>query len=70
MRNLKAIENSYGFDMLTLAVLLKYVERIVANMEVKSYLQRNHSETLVLLSKILQENASGEHDDKCVSGTR
>jgi murein endopeptidase len=50
VRNLKAIENSYGIDMLTLAVSLKYVERIVANPAVKEYLQQIHPETFTLLS--------------------
>jgi hypothetical protein len=60
VRNLKAIENSYGLDMLTLAVSLKYIERVVINTEVKAYLHQKHPETLVLLSKMLQENAPGD----------
>jgi hypothetical protein len=59
VRNLKGIENSYGLDMLTLAVSLKYVERIVMNAEVKSYLHQKHPETLMLLAKILKERDPG-----------
>jgi RepB plasmid partitioning protein/ParB-like nuclease domain len=62
VRNLKSIENSYGLDMLTLAVSLKYVERVVINTEIKSYLHQKHPETLVLLSKIIQESESGNQN--------
>ena len=62
IRDLKAIENSYGLDMLTLAVSLKYVERMMANDNVRSYVQRACPETLSLLLELLQESCQGEHD--------
>ena len=62
VRDLKAIEKSYGTDMLTLAVSLKYVERIMANTNVRSYLEQSCPETLALLSGLLQGSRKGEHD--------
>jgi hypothetical protein len=62
VRDLKAIEKSYGTDMLTLAVSLKYVERIMANTNVRSYLEQSCPETLALLSGLLQDGRKGEHD--------
>jgi RepB plasmid partitioning protein/ParB-like nuclease domain len=62
VRNLKTIETSYGLDMLTLAVSLKYVERVVMNIVVTAYLHQKHPETLVILSRIVHENAPGEHN--------
>jgi hypothetical protein len=62
VRGLKAIENSYGVDMLTLAVSIKYVERILANANVKNYLEQTCPETLTLVLELLQESHQGEHD--------
>ena len=62
VRDLKAIENSYGIDMLTLAVSIKYVERIMANANVRSHLEQSCPETLTLLLGLLQESRKGEHD--------
>jgi hypothetical protein len=62
IRDLKALESSYGLDMLTLAVSLKYVERMMANDNVRSYVQRACPETLSLLLELLQESCQGEHD--------
>src|SRR5271168_5105846 len=38
VRDLKAVEKSFGVDMLTLAVTFKYLERIMGNLKVKKYL--------------------------------
>jgi hypothetical protein len=62
VRDLKAIEKSYGTDMLTLAVSLKYVERIISNTNVRGYLEKACPETLTLLSGLLQDKSHGEHD--------
>ncbi len=62
VRQLKAIENSYGTDMLSLAVSRKYVERIMANAKVKRYLESTCPETLTLLSGLLQHNSQSEHN--------
>jgi ParB-like chromosome segregation protein Spo0J len=62
VRDLKAIEKSYGLDMLTLAVSIKYVERIMANANVKNYLKQTCPETLTLLLELLQASRQGEHD--------
>jgi ParB-like chromosome segregation protein Spo0J len=62
VRGLKAIENSYGVDMLTLAVSIKYVERIMATASVKNYLEQTCPETLTLLLELLQESRQGDRD--------
>lgn len=62
VRGLKAIENSYGVDMLTLAVSIKYAERITANANVKKYLEQTCPETLTLLLGLLQESRQVDHD--------
>jgi RepB plasmid partitioning protein/ParB-like nuclease domain len=61
MRDLKAIEKSYGIDMLTLAVSIGYVERLLKNTRVKNYLEQSCPETLALLLELLQER-QGQHD--------
>ena len=62
VRGLKAIENSYGVDMLTLAVSIKYAERIAANANVRTYLEQTCPETLALLVELLQESRQVDHD--------
>ena len=54
VRNLKAIENSYGIDMLTLAVSLRYLGRVLANATVSSYLARKNPEALALLTGLIE----------------
>jgi RepB plasmid partitioning protein/ParB-like nuclease domain len=60
VRDLKAVENSFGVDMLTLAVSLKYLERLMRNAKVNSYLETACSEIFVLLIGLLQETRTGE----------
>jgi hypothetical protein len=62
VHDLKAIEKSYGTDMLTLAISLKYVERIMSNTNVQGYLEKACPETLTLLSGLLHDSRKGEHD--------
>jgi hypothetical protein len=60
VRDLKGVENSFGVDMLTLAVALKYLERIMRNAKIKKYLERTYPEIFVVLLGLLQETRSGE----------
>jgi hypothetical protein len=62
VRDLKAVEVSFGVDMLTLAVSLKYLERIMRSARVKKYIERTCPETLVVLLGLLQEVRTGETD--------
>jgi RepB plasmid partitioning protein/ParB-like nuclease domain len=60
VRDLKGVEKSLGVEMLTLAVSLKYLERIMKNVKVKRYLERAFPETFVVLVGLLQETQAGE----------
>jgi hypothetical protein len=55
VRDLKTVEASFGSDMLTLAVSLKYLERLMKNVKVKQYLERTCPETLVVARELLQD---------------
>jgi RepB plasmid partitioning protein len=60
VRDLKTVEKSFGVDMLTLAVSLKYLERIMRNSKVKRYLERSCPETFLVLAGLLREPHSGD----------
>jgi hypothetical protein len=60
VRDLRGVENSFGIDMLTLAVSLKYLERIMKNTKIKKYLERTCPETFVVLVELLQETRTTE----------
>jgi RepB plasmid partitioning protein/ParB-like nuclease domain len=60
VRDLKGVENSFGVDMLTLAVALRYLERIMRNTKIKKYLERTCPETSVVLLGLLQETRGDE----------
>jgi len=46
VKDLKALEESYGRDVLTLTVCSAYIRRMLANQHVERHLSRNHSELL------------------------
>jgi hypothetical protein len=55
IRDLKAIEDPYGTDVLTLTVLCVYFKRMLANPRVERNLSRNHPDFLrALCSAILE----------------
>jgi hypothetical protein len=58
VRDLKAVEKSFGIDMLTLAVSLKYLERIMRNSKARRYLERSCPETFLVLTGLLRESHS------------
>ena len=60
VRDLKGVEKSLGVEMLTLAVSLKYLERIMKNVKIKRYLERTCPETFVVLVGLLQETQARE----------
>lgn len=58
VRNLKAIEASYGADILTLTVSCAYVEQLLASPKVARYLERNHGGLLGTLQSLAAETRS------------
>ena len=44
MRNLKAVENSYGTEVLTLSVCCRYVGRVLADSKIRQYLKGHHGD--------------------------
>ena len=55
VKDLKAIEESYGRDVLTLTVCSAYVRRILANQHVERHLSRNHSELLEAVREAISD---------------
>lgn len=55
IRDLKAVEESYGTDILTLSVACAYIDRILANKEIDRHLQKRHPEILNTLRTLLAE---------------
>jgi ParB-like chromosome segregation protein Spo0J len=58
VRNLKAIEASYGADILTLTVSRGYVEQLLACQKVVRYLERNHDGLLGTLQALVSETSA------------
>lgn len=55
IRELKAVEESYGTDMLTLSIAGGYVERLLANPRVAKHLDKHHPDILGELRALLAE---------------
>lgn len=55
VRNLKAIEESYGTDILALSVCSSYAAEILENDRVARYLEKNHAGVLGTLRSLLKE---------------
>ena len=60
LRDLKAVEDSYGTDMLTLTVACAYLERMLGNPRVEKYLERNHVDTLRALRPLVADVRLGD----------
>jgi len=58
VRNLKAIEASYGTDILTLTVSRAYVEQLLACQKVVRYLERHHGGLLGTLQSLASETGT------------
>jgi RepB plasmid partitioning protein/ParB-like nuclease family protein len=55
LRDLKAVEESYGTDVLTLTVAWGYIDRLLQNAKIERYLARHHTDILQTLEKMLIE---------------
>lgn len=55
MRDMKALENSYGTDVLTLSIACGYVERLLGNSRVEKHLDKHHSDIVAELRSLLSE---------------
>lgn len=55
LRDYKAVEESYGADVLTLSVCSGYVNRLLGNARVQRYLTKRHPEILQQLRQLLEE---------------
>ena len=60
LADLKAVEDSYGTDMLALRISCGYLGKIFGNAKVARYLEKNHAETFKALQGILTEVGIGE----------
>jgi RepB plasmid partitioning protein/ParB/Sulfiredoxin domain len=55
IRDMKAVENSYGTDVLTLSIACGYVERLLGNSRVEKHLDKHHSDIAAELRSLLAE---------------
>lgn len=55
IRELKAVEESYGTDMLTLSIGCGYFERLLSNSRVEKHLEKHHPDILGELRKLISE---------------
>lgn len=62
IRDLKAVEESYGTDMLTLSIGCGYVERVLSNSRVAKHLEKHHPDILGELRTLVAEVKP--HNDK------
>jgi RepB plasmid partitioning protein len=56
LRDLKAVEESYGTDVLTLTVACGYLDRLLKNPKIERYLARNHADILQTVQAILSDS--------------
>ena len=55
IRELKAVEASYGTDMLTLSISCGYIERLLSNARIEKHLDKHHRDILGELRSLLSE---------------
>jgi hypothetical protein len=55
LRDLKAVEDSYGTDILILTMSCRYIERLLENGRVDRYLSKHHPDILNALRALLSE---------------
>jgi hypothetical protein len=60
LRDLKAVEDSYGTDMLTLTVSCGYLERLLENSKVAKYLEKHHADTMRALRALMANVRRGD----------
>jgi hypothetical protein len=68
LRDLKAVEESYGTDVLTLTVACGYLDRLLKNPKIERYLARNHPDILQTVQALLSD--SGIRSVVSVNGHR
>jgi hypothetical protein len=55
LKDLKNTEASYGTDILTLSIVLGYIERLLGNVRIERHLMKYHSDILLSLRALLSE---------------
>jgi len=55
IQNLRAIEETYGADILTLTVICAYLERLFSEARISRYLEQHHPGSTETLSKIISD---------------
>jgi RepB plasmid partitioning protein/ParB-like nuclease domain len=55
VRNLKAVEESYGTDILALTVACAYIERLLSHVKIVRYMDRHHAGVLETVQSLLSE---------------
>ncbi len=55
IRDLKAIEESYGTDVLTLTVCSGYIRRMLQNARIEKHLQKKHPDLLSALRTVMDD---------------
>jgi hypothetical protein len=55
IRDLKAVEESYGTDMLELSIGCGYVERVLSNSRVEKHIEKHHPDILAELRRLIAE---------------
>ena len=55
LRDFKAVEQSYGTDVLSLTVVCAYVDRLLGNAKVERHLSRHHVDILETLRSTVAE---------------
>jgi hypothetical protein len=55
LRNLDSIKANYGNDVLELTAACGYVQRLLSNSRVRTYLSRHHEESLTAITQVLSD---------------
>jgi hypothetical protein len=64
IQNLKAIEETYGTDVLTLTVTCAYLERLFSEARITRYLDRHHPGPMETLKKIISDMRPSQVPDR------
>ena len=64
LKDLKAVEESYGTDVLALTVSCGYIDRLLKNSKIERYLSRNHMDILHTLRQLLSDSGRRPTDSE------
>jgi hypothetical protein len=64
LKDLKAVEESYGTDVLALTVSCGYIDRLLKNPKIERYLSRNHMDILHTLRQLLSDSGRRPTDSE------